>query len=305
MKEISLRDLFFVIRNNLYSLILLIIIITFSAYLYVINISNIYRSEAIITIVDDNQSAGMSSIASQFGGIAGMAGIQIPTADSSRKSPAYINAIVKSKKFFKHLVTFDGVLEGVFASSGYDLNKNKLVYDESIFDSSLNKWVRTPKGQLHVIPSYLEAHPVFLTNLFTDVDKKTGFIFISYDHHSPEFAQFMIELIYTELNNLSRSLEYSESQNAITFYQEITNTTQVTNIRNSINRLLEMELQKSMLASTKTNYLVEYIDDPVVPIKKIFPKRSLLMTLIVFFGFIVSLFFILLKHFVFSLPKRS
>lgn len=303
MKELALKDIFFAIKSNLVSIIISMILVVISAYLYVSNISDVYRSDAIITLVDDNQSTSMSSLTSQFGGIAGMAGIQLPSNESSRKSPAYVDATIKSKKFFKHLTEFDMVLEGVFASKGYDIKENVLIYDQDIYESSSNKWVRNPPKNYEVIPSYLEAHPIFLMNLYTEVDKKTGFIYLSYEHHSPVFAKNIIELIFSELNSLSRSLEYEESQNAIIFYQDIAKNTQINNIRNSVNRLLELELQESMLASTKTNYLVEYIDNPVVPIKRIYPKKSLLMILITLFSFFIILFIILIKYFVFQFPK--
>ena len=78
--------------------------------------------------------------------------------DSLDNKSAYIFQILKSRDLTKHIIKFDGVLENMFAVESYDKDKKKIIYDKSIFDEKDSKWVRKPKKNQKIIPSYLEAH---------------------------------------------------------------------------------------------------------------------------------------------------
>ena len=52
-----------------------------------------------------------------------------------------------------------------------------------------NEWTRKSAGSRQSKPSSLEAHRIFLLNLTVSVDKKTGYIYLAYDHSSPFFCK--------------------------------------------------------------------------------------------------------------------
>ena len=90
---------------------ILVILITslfgiFSIF-YALSIPNTYQSSALVEVSNlNNESSGggLSALASQYGGLASMAGISLPS--SGVDSGTYVIKVLKSRQFAKHLMSF-------------------------------------------------------------------------------------------------------------------------------------------------------------------------------------------------------
>ena len=132
---------------------------------YALYLPNEYRSQAVVKLSQQHNS-DMSSIASQYGGIAAAAGIDIPNS-TSEKSENLAIEIIKSREFFKHLLTYEGVLPEIMAAKRFNFDNQETIFDEKIYRPEKKEWVRKPEPPFGIIPSYLEAHEVYLNEILT------------------------------------------------------------------------------------------------------------------------------------------
>ena len=280
-------------------IIFLALIISGIASIFIAKSSpDIYRSSALLEPQQSNQNQNsFSSIPPGFGGLASLAGVQLPTSSGDRG--LYAIEVIKSKVFFKHLLSIDSerILPSIMAIESYDLSNEQIKFDTNIYDDASNKWVRKVKANQKVVPSYIEAHDYFLSILEIFKDKKTGYIYIAIDHQSPVFAQYLLNLVIFELNNLTREMEMQETSEAIDYLTQKQLSTNVSSVKLSINNIIESQLQTQMLSNIREEFLLKTIDPPVVPEIKIGPNRLFICVIGVFFGFILSIFSILVFHF--------
>jgi len=244
---------------------------------------NEYASSTILSVVDDSEAggSGFKDIASRYGGLASLAGVSI--SDSSASKSDLVLETLKSRDFFKHISEIPGIFPSLVASQSYDAKENKLVFNEAIYDTKKEVWLSEK-------PSLLEAHRNFLNQLTASKDKRTGFIFVSFKHISPEFAFLMTDTIISELNNIIRKQHLSEASRALSYLNDALRNTADLGTKSSITTLVEAQLKVQMIASVRKQYIVRTIDKPYLPEWKVGPSRLRFIALTTIAGFILSFF---------------
>jgi len=299
MYDINIKEIIEYLVTQLKVIVGFTSITAITAIIISLNLGEVYRSEALIKISESDFQSG-SKVSSSMGGLAALAGVDLPTSGTgSRKTPAYAVAKIKSRSFFKHISSFPGILEGVFAGKAFDRSNGKMIYDESLYDSINKKWIRKHSGSKEPKPSYLEAHIIFLNNIGILADKRTDFITIVYDHSSPYFAKELIELIVRELNNIQMTEDLTQTEKALAYLSNIQSKNNKVSIDKSLSLLIEGQIQKQMLASIDDEYLIEYIDQPIVPESRIFPKKSIIVIASTILSFIFILVLLIFYKFIY------
>tara|TARA_B100000427_G_scaffold317970_1_gene314632 strand:- start:23545 stop:24450 length:906 start_codon:yes stop_codon:yes gene_type:complete len=287
-KDVELIEFFSLLWSKRITLSLITLLITTLAASYAIFSPNIYSSSAILKVSDSQDGSTLSSITSQYGDLASMAGISLPV--SSQDKTGLVIQTVKSRDFLKHLILNHDVLSKLMATKKYDHKSQKIVFDTSIYDPKKEEW---NSGA----PSYLRAYrEYFSKNLSINLDRNTGFIKITFYHESPNFAKEFLEIIISELNATTKLKDLEESQLALKYLESQLEITNQNDIRDSINKLIEIQLKKQMFANIKDDYLVSVIDQPFAPEEKSSPRRALITILGLFIGFVLSIFIVLFKN---------
>ncbi len=295
-KEIDISYLINVLWTKKITILFITSLFAIFSVFYALSLPNVYQSKVLFNVIQDEQS-GIDSLASQYGGLASMAGIDIPQSSSKDKGALVIQTI-QSREFMKYLITFDGVLEGIIAAKNFDIESQELIYDKDSFDSVTKEWIRDAKYPYKKIPSYLEAHEIFMKNIIVvDQDRRSGFINVSIEHISPLFAYKLLNRIVIEVNKIIKEHDMKESTMAIDYLNEQVNLSTSNNLRNSINRLYESQLRKKMMSNIRDEYIINVIDAPYIPEKKTGPTRSIICILITFIGGILSIFYVLIDAF--------
>tara|TARA_Y200000002_G_scaffold193235_1_gene159575 strand:+ start:9072 stop:10001 length:930 start_codon:yes stop_codon:yes gene_type:complete len=295
--NITLSDIFQILKNK-YK-----IIITFTSFavlfsvLYSLFLPNIYTSRALLSIVEDNNSSvGMSSMLSQYSGLASLAGVASSGVNTKQN---YAIEVINSREFLKHLLTFDGVLESLYAVNYYDESTAKLYYDNEVFDSEKKIWIREVPKNRKLVPSHLEVYRTYQETISLEEDLKSGYINLSVSHVSPLFSEYFLSLIINEANRLSKEKDMKESSDALTYLNKQLLNTMQSDIRKSMNKIIENQLKVQMLSNIKSDYLLSIIDRPYVPEVKSKPSRSIITITGSFIGFLVICSFILLNKYIF------
>ena len=113
------------------------------------------------------------------------------------------------------------------------------------------------------------------------------------------FAKYFLELIITELNNIERHRDITQAKRSTAYLTEQLGIYKVADIRNSINSLIQSQLETEMLANVRIDYLLRPLDSAYVPEKKSAPVRSMICIAITFIGFLLSIFIVLIHHYIF------
>lgn len=267
-------------------ILILTILLTSLFLLIIINIPDQYKSSALLKVSYPETSEGASGL-SRYAGIASIAGLSLPSASEDKGQVAI--ETIRSRSFVKKLISFDGVLEKLMATESYNPKTKEIKYIEDVFDSKNGKWLKEK-------PTYLEAYRVYDRKMSISQEKSSGFITISFEHLSPIFAYEFTNLIIKELNKISRERDIRESNNALNYLEEQSVKTNQTNIKLSINQMIENQLRTNMLSNIRDEYLLMPIDPPFIPERKSSPNRSTLSIIGAIFSFFFSVFFIIIRE---------
>ena len=107
-----------------------------------------------------------------------------------------------------------------------------------------------------------------------------------------------------DLNNYMREDALLESQLAIDYLTEQLNKTSLVEMRSVFFNLIEEQTQQVMLADVREEYALEVIDPAVVSETKSAPSRALICILGTLLGGMLSVLFVLLKHYASSNRKE-
>jgi hypothetical protein len=162
-----------------------------------------------------------------------------------------------------------------------------------MYDGQTNKWVIP-------IPSYLQGYRALHWDLNVVRSENSGFIHLSYEHVSPTYSRYLVNLIIEEVNKIVRLQDLTETNNSLKYLYQQLRDTKESEIKLSINQIIESQLRKKMLANIRENYAIQPIDPPFTPDLKSSPVRSYIVVASTIIGFIVSLVILLTMHFGFN-----
>jgi hypothetical protein len=247
---------------------------------------NIYLSKSILAPVEAQNS--LNSALKNYGGVAGLAGINLPDAELSITEQAIQK--ISSLSFFTNNILPNIYLPDLMALDYWDAETNAIFYKENVFNYETQSWVRDFKFPKEQIPSPQESYEVFIEDhLSLSVDKLTGFVELSIQHQSPYIAKEWVELIVEQINSYYRIKESIKAEAASNYLNEKIENTYFTEIKQSIANLLEQKIQELTLIEANENYVFDYIDNPVVMEQKHSPSRAFICIIAAILGMIIGI----------------
>jgi hypothetical protein len=293
--EIDLRELFYVLLEGKWIIVSLTAFISIVGVIYSLLLPNIYESKAMLVPV--NSSSGISGALGSYSGLAGLAGISLPSGGDEGNSAKAIQKI-NSLSFFENNILTNIYLPDLMAVKSWNSKTNTLAFDDSIYDTNSNTWIRDYSYPQQQIPSAQESFKVFKTeHLSLSEDKKSGFITLSIKHQSPFIAKQWVELVINEVNAFYRQKDKSESEKAVSYLNQQISITSLSEIKQVIAQLLQEETKKLTLIEANQYYVFDYIDPPAVMEQKSEPKRALICILSALLGGLLGIILVLIRHY--------
>ena len=296
--EIDLRELFYVLLEGKWIIVSLTAFVSIIGVIYSLLLPNIYESKAMLVPV--NSSNGISGALGSYSGLAGLAGISLPSGGDEGNSAKAIQKI-SSLSFFENNILPNIHLPDLMAVKSWNSKTNTLTFDDSIYDTNSNTWIRDYSYPQQQIPSAQESFEVFKTaHLSLSEDKKSGFITLAIKHQSPFIAKQWVELVINQVNAFYRQKDKSESEKAVSYLNQQISITGLSEIKQVIAQLLQEETKKLTLIEANQYYVFDYIDPPAVMEKKSEPKRALICILSALLGGMLSILLVLIRHYAFN-----
>ena len=293
--ELDLRELFFVLNQGKRVIAYVTALLAIIGIIYSLLLPNIYQSKALLAPVDESSSL-IGNALSQYSGLAGLAGINLPTGETGSNFKKAIE-LISSLNFFEKYLMPKIFLPDLMAIESWDDKNNTIIYDDSIFQKNSNSWVRDFSHPQKLIPSAQESFEVFKNDHLNILEDNTGYVSLSIKHQSPIIAKQWVEIIVEEVNSFYRQKDKEQSEKAVIYLNEQIAITSLSEIRQVTASLLEKEIQKLTLIEANKDYVFEYVYPPSVMEKKSEPKRSLIIIISLILGILMGVIIVLLRHY--------
>ncbi len=301
--QVNLRELFQILWRRKIFIIFLTLSFSILAIFYSFSLPNIYESETLLAPADES-SIFSSSGSQDLSGLAGLAGISIPSQETGSNSKKAIE-MIDSLSFFENKIMPNIFLPDLMAVKFWDLKENKIIYDDDIFIEDSNKWVRDFTFPRKLIPSAQESHEVFLQNHFSlSEDNSTSYVSLTIRHQSPFIAKQWTELIVEEINSFYRNKDKVQAEKAVVYLNNQLAKTSFSEIKQVTASLLQKEIQKLTLIEVNENYVFEYIYPPDAMEEKAEPSRILIVLFLTFLGCVLSIIIVLSMQY-FSIERKQ
>jgi len=253
--EIDLLELIRTLLQAWKTIVGITILCTGLAVAYALHAPEAFKAETLLAPAHEEKS-GASSDLSQFGGLAAMAGVSIPSDSHIER----VLATLKTRVFLNKFIEEKNLLPVIF---------------EDFWDAALNSW-KLPVGQEMFIP---EDGISPLQGVIEVDQDKSGLINLSISWKDPEVAAQWANDLVKLLNEQLREQAIADSKKRVGYLEQELAKTTLQDMRAVLYNLLESEKQKAMLANVNEDFALEVIDPAVAPETREKPKRKLIVAL--------------------------
>jgi uncharacterized protein involved in exopolysaccharide biosynthesis len=212
----------------------------------------VYRSVALLVPAKDQQSSGgLSSALGRLGGLAGLAGINLPGGGSAAVQQG--TELLKSRGFLDEFIRTRNLLPVLFADD---------------WDSRAARWV-VPEDD---VPSMDDAVEKFRKDVLKIDTEEGATIRLIVEWTDPKIAASWANDLVATLNGRMRQRALDESKRSLAFLDKQLAETSTLETRQSIYRLIEEQLNTAMLANVREEFVFEVLD-PAAPSDLRRPQR--------------------------------
>ena len=258
--------------------------------LYALSLPNIYKSEALLAPVIDEDSAASSF--QNYNSLASLAGINFRDSSGNKSKEAI--SILDSYNFFEKSFLPNIQLENLMAIDSWDRRSNLISYNPDLFDYKESKWVIDVSFPKTSKPSPQESYKIFKKIFSISENLETGFVKISIDHQSPHIAKKWSDILITEINENFRKIDREEATVAVNYLNTMISDTNLTEIKKVLSELLKNETQKLTLIEARKDYIFRVLDAPIAPETKDKPSRALICIIGTFLGGVLGCIYVIL-----------
>jgi len=294
--EINLIDLWRIVWRG--KLIIFAVTLAFSvaAVFYALSLPNLYQSSKVLVMTSGKSEGGLSALASEYGGLASLAGINLGGGSSNRLDQA--KELAKSWPFVDKFVRKYQLKPLLLGVEGWNKETGKIIYDDDVYDKKNMLWVRDVDEEEDPEPTSWDAYEEFMDLLSVSLDEDTGMFRLAIKYYSPQIANQWVELYARELNLHFQEKDRHEAEKNVEYLKRQIKETNVADFRSVLYGMIESQLKTLMLAEVSDEYLLQTIVPSMVAIEKVEPRRSVICIIGFIFGVFFSFAFVLVKHYV-------
>ena len=243
----------------------------------------VYRASVVMVPVDDAGANGaLGAAAGQLGGLASLVGLNIGGGGS--RTPEAL-AVLRSRQFLESFFAEEHLLPILFSKRWNDTTKSWAVSGDRI-------------------PTAGDAYRYFAKRVLkvTD-DKKTTLVTLSIDWRNPDQAADWANKLTSRLNGEMRLRAQQQADASVGFLKKELDSTLDVGTREAINRLMEAEIKRRMLANTRQEYAFRVVERAFAPEPK--DKVSPQKLLMVIMGLVLALFLCVVGIFLYESYKKD
>lgn len=274
-EEPSLQQLFLMLRRGWKLIALSSLIGGLIGSAIALWLPNEYRATAVLMPSARGSVSSLSRLASQFSGIAALAGVSLSSGGDEDKAVIAME-LLKSWDFLGGFIRENELDVQIFAAKGWDRDGNLLVIDSDLYDVSQGRWVRKRRGVV-VPPTSWELYRKFARRVSVSQDRKTGLIKLSVEYFSPILAKQWVDKLVVAVNTKIQAQDREDASRSIQFLEEKLKETSLSEMRQVFSRLIEEQTKNLMLTDISDEYAIRTISPAMIPEQKSKPHRMVII----------------------------
>lgn len=294
--EIDIRELLSALWKGKWLIIIITTLFTIGAGVFAFSQPNIYRAEALLAPASEEQGGSLSALASQFGGLASLAGVNLGSKKGTDKTELAIE-VLKSRSFASEFIRKHNILPDLMAAKKWNRDTDTLIYDEDDYLADTKTWIRDVKAPFKPEPSMQEAYKEFSKVFGVSSAKDTGMVKVSIEHISPNIAEQWVTWLVQDINKVMKERDVTEAQRSTEFLNKQIALTNVADIKTVLYKLIEEQAKTIMFAEVRDEYVFKTIDPAIAPEEKAKPKRVLICILGLILGAMLGVVLVLIRFF--------
>tara|TARA_B100001113_G_scaffold352322_1_gene353388 strand:- start:750 stop:1670 length:921 start_codon:yes stop_codon:yes gene_type:complete len=253
---------------------------------------NIYTSEAVLLVREQDDNSIQGQAQATFGGLQAFSGLNFKGGNEELSKRANEGIyIIRSRQFYRMLVDKYDYLPQLLAAKSFNDSSKKINYYNT-YDDFQKKW---SEGEQ---PTYEEGYKEYSAIVSVQRDIKTGFLMLKVSHLSPYFAQDLASNIIDEVNARMLSSDTIDANKSLEYLAEISQMPNYSETKSAIAKLIERKLNVLMVSSINKDYVFKYIDPPSLPVIKTGPARAIIVLISIMISFISAcIYYLALPHF--------
>jgi uncharacterized protein involved in exopolysaccharide biosynthesis len=240
--ELDVVALWEIIWDSKYLILFICALCGLAAVLFAITATPKFRADVVIAEVHDSGLKGAASLTNQLGGLASLAGINLPSSGSDHDA----QAVLQSRRLVEEFIKSQNLLSVLIP----DTKKSQTL------------WFAVKQFRDSVV-SIRE-------------DKRTNLTTVAIEWTNPKTAAQWANSFVALANELVRTRALDDSSRNIAYLNKQIAQTNVVDMQRVIYNLIESEMKTLMLANARAEYAFTVID-PAVPAEvRSSPKRTLI-----------------------------
>ena len=256
--EFSLVDIFRAFKSYIQFFYILIPIGFIVSFIISIYLTPMYSSDILVSDNNDSNETSTSAI----GGLASLAGIQLPQANNKSLSTL---ATLNSKTFLKAFI------------EEYDL-KPKIFKD--LWVEKTNSWSGEEPSDLGAVGE--------LKKLIEIKKAEGGLVRIIVSTYDPEFSLFIANKIVFFINDYMRKSAIEESENLIKFLEKEAVKSSLSDVKLRIFALIQENIAEKSLANVRQEFIYKVIDKAYLSDYPSYPNKLQIRLSGVILGFLLA-----------------
>jgi uncharacterized protein involved in exopolysaccharide biosynthesis len=222
----------------------------------------VFRAQAVLLPVSNSPQSQLTS-GLQAGGLAslaGLAGINLDGFDDFKKESL---ALLTSRNFTAQFIEEENLLP-IFFAKKWDAARGRWRTDNPQEEPSIDDGLE-----------FFDKHVRFVTE-----DKRNGLTMVAIEWTDRSLAAKWANDLVARANAELRRRTIQNAQHSLEFLRRELGTTTISELQQTLYRLMESELRKNMLAAVREDYAFRVIDTARVPSKKrrVWPQRTLIFS---------------------------
>lgn len=264
--EIDLIAFLRVLWERKYVVVFITVLFGLASIFIALTATPMYSAEVVVSKVSDTNMTGAASIASQFGSLGRLAGINLNQSGPGQAAQAVLES--------RHLT------------------------EEFIKRKNIVKEILPTAGESQTLWRAVEQFRVIMLTIREDKVEGTSVISIAWT--DPATAALWANEYVALANELIRTRALQQSESNIEYLRKQAEETNSVELERVIYNLIESQIQTLMLANARDEYAFTVVDPAVAPETRTSPRRKL----IVLSGGALGVFFGVLAAFAINIFRR-
>lgn len=280
-RDLSLSDLTRAVWGYKWRILIAAMAGFVAAAAFSLTLKPVFRGSVVVAAADSPESGSLASLASQFGGLAALGGLNLGSSPDLDQSLA----VLQSVPFIQKFVTTNDVRAELFPDE-WDPETQAL---KAGAGRGLRAWLSGLRAGISNAASggaigaadedsflLWEGYRRFMQRLHIQRDRRTQLVTIGVDASSPNVAAVLANNLVSALNAEMQSRAISESEARLSFLNERIPHTTTAPMEEALYRLIESEQKSALVAHTRSEYALRVLGRAIAPDMRVSPHRSLI-----------------------------